>query len=251
VSRRFATGLLGLTLAGAGCSLIPTAQVAASPCAVQFSDARCEAILVWVIDELGVQPDQVATIAIVPATPPPGLGRGSPVTLEVGLADGSSREMTISCPGVSGAFLPRCMAEPEVEFLIPGNEGYRDFPENATPVPPVDPAAEDAAIPLDLPRVDIPIGRAGEQRFVLGQARLANGILREVRATLADRWPDSVLLRGSIVLEIRPVGGGEAITNIYQHGWQPGVEPVEVSIVFDAAILRPGAHLTLLDVLVR
>jgi hypothetical protein len=70
-------------------------------------------------------------------------------------------------------------------------------------------------------------------------------------ASLADRWPDSVLLRSAIVLEIRPVGGGEAITNIYEHGWQPGVEEVEVSIVFDAAILRPGAHLTLLDVVVR
>jgi len=251
VSRRFAAGLLGLILAGTGCSLIPTVQVAASPCAVQFSDARCEAILVWVMDELGVQPDQVATIAIVPATPQPFIGHDAPVTLRVGLADGSGREMTMHCQGVAGAFLPRCMAEPEVELLIPGNEGYRDFPENATPVPPVDPAAEAAAIPLDLPRVDIPINRTGQQRFVLGQASLANGILREVRASPADRWPDSVLLRGSIVLEIRPVGGGEAITNIYEHGWQPGVEPVEVSIVFDAAILRPGAHLTLLDVLVR
>jgi hypothetical protein len=104
---------------------------------------------------------------------------------------------------------------------------------------------------LDVRRVDIPIDRTGEQRVVLGRATLANGILREVRAGLDDRWPDSVLLRGAIVLEIRPVGGGEPITNIYEHGWQPGVQAVEVSIVFNVAILRPGAHLTLLNVFIR
>jgi hypothetical protein len=251
VTNRFVAGVLGLILAGAGCSLIPGAQVPATPCAVQFADARCEAILVWVADELGVQPDQVASIAIVPATPGPLIGHDAPLTLLVGMADLSTRELAMHCFGVSGAFLPRCMAEPKLEFLIPGNEGYRDFPENSTPVPAVDPAAADAAIPLDLRRVDIPIDRTGEQRVVLGQASLANGILREVTAGLEDPWPDSVLLRSAIVLEIRPVGGGEAINNIYVHGWRPGVEPVEVSIAFNAAILRPGAHLTLLNVLVR
>jgi hypothetical protein len=251
VSSRFAAAFLALSLAGGGCFMSP--PVAAAPCAAQFSTARCDAIMVWIVGELGIQPDQIGSIAIVPPAPePPGMiGRGTSVLLRVGFVDGTTREMTMLCAGTAGNYLPQCMADPRIEFLIPGSEGYRDFPENATPVPAIDPAAEAAAVPLALPRVDVPIDRTGGQRFVLGQAGLANGILREVKSTLAEPWPASVFILGSIRMEIRPLGGGDPIGNIYEHGWRPGVETVEVSIVFNAAILRPGAHLTLLDVVVR
>jgi hypothetical protein len=143
------------------------------------------------------------------------------------------------------------MPEPQIELQIAARDNYRDIPAGATPVPALDPDAEAAAIPLDLPRIEVPIDQLGEQRLVLGEATLANGIIREVSAALGEPWPESVVLRGAIRFEIQPKGGGPPIDNIYAHGWREGVETVEVSIVFNAAILRPGAHLTLVGVVVR
>ena len=154
-------------------------------------------------------------------------------------------------PGRRGAFLPECMPEPRIELQVAARDNYRDTPVGATPVPAIDHAAEAAAVPLELPRIEIPIDKVGEQRFVLGEATLANGVLREVSASLGEPWPESVVLRGAIHLEIRPKSGGDPIENIYVHGWREGVEVVEVSIAFNAAIVRPGAHLTLVGVVVR
>jgi hypothetical protein len=253
VSRRIAAGLLAVTLAGGGCSVLLPGSVAVDPCAANFTPARCEAIGVWAAEALGVAPEQVASIGIVAPTPDPdpAVGRGAPVSLRVVVADGSTRELTLQCFGVAGAFLPECMPEPAIELQIPARDNYRDLPVGSTPMPALDPEAEALAVPLDLPRIEIPIDHAGEQRVVLGEATLANGMIREVKAALGEPWPASVVLRSAIHFEIRPKSGGEPIENMYLHGWRKGVEVVEVSIVFDAAILRPGAHLTLVGVLVR
>jgi hypothetical protein len=179
------------------------------------------------------------------------LGHGTTVMLRVVTADGATHDLTLLCAGVAGAFLPECMPEPRIELQVAARDNYRDTPVGATPVPAIDPTAEAAAVPLDLPRIEIPISEPGAQRVVLGEATLANGVLREVRAAIGEPWPESVVLRGAIHFEIRPQSGGDPIENIYVHGWREGVEIVEVSITFNAAILRPGAHLTLVGVVVR
>lgn len=222
-----------------------------SLCSAQFSQERCEAMAVWAARELGIPPEQIAAIDIAPPTPDPGIfDHDDPVILVVRVEDGGSHEMTLHCVGVDGAWRAECMAEPSVILGIPGAEGYRDFPENASPVPEPDPAAVAAARPLELARYEVPIEASGPQRIVIGRVGLANGIVREMGGTLEDDWPDNMVLLGAR-LELEPIDGGDPITNIYEHGWRPGVEQVDVVLVFDAALVRPGATLVLVDVVVR
>jgi hypothetical protein len=144
------------------------------------------------------------------------------------------------------------MPEPQLVLsnLIEG--GYRDTPEGATPMPDIDPEAMAEAVPLLVQRLEIPIDAPGPKRIRLGEAMLANGIVQEASFSIEGAWPAGLGLRGgSVRLELVAEGETEPIWNIYEHGWIEGTERVDVFLVFDAALVRPGARLVVLDVRVR
>ena len=240
-------------LALAACSLLSSDPSAARPCASEHSAARCDAMLAWASGSLGVPVDQIVGLELAPrTTEPPQMDRTHAVGLVVRLADGSSRTATVMCPGVSGGFRPECMPEPHLILHWPGSNGYHDYPEGATPVPAMDPAVAAAATPLAVPRLDIPIAQPGLQRIKVGRATLANGILQESSFQVTETWPANLVLRdGSVSLELVSLDGGRPFFNSYDHGWIPGLERVDVFIVFDPVIVRPGARLIVTDVLVR
>lgn len=219
-----------------------------------FASARCEAIAVRAADSRGVDPNRVVRVDVLqaPAAPAGNVGGAREVSVLLTLDDGSTRDAAISCGGIAGAFDPPCMAEPVVEVTFSGSDsgGYRDIPEGSTPFPAIDPAADAAARPLRIARQTIPINGPGPARILLGQVALANGVLQEVSISLADPWPDTVVLRSPLRMDIAPAGEAP-IWNIYVHGWHEGTETVEAWLTFDAAIVRPGASLELVDVVVR
>ncbi len=239
----------------AGCSdLVPAAPGVARPCAQAFVVQRCEAILVAAADNLAVDPSIVTSVIILPNSPEPDgqIGRAQPTNVRLGLADGTTADTSIACPGISGAFRPECMPEPHLVLSNLMENGYRDTPENATPVPAIEPDAMAAAVSLLIPRVEIPVVAPGPQRIHLGEVALANGIVQEATFEIEGTWPAGLVLRGgSVRLELIAVGETEPIWNIYEHGWVQGTEPVDAFLVFDAGLVRPGARLVVLNVRVR
>ena len=251
--------LVPVALAGAalgGClDPIVSTPTEPVPCAASFSTARCEAIVAWVTGELGIEPSGIDGVDIVPSPPePPGqIGGTVPITLRVHLPDGPARDVAMHCFGTSPAFRSECMDDPHVELVYatgPGS-GYHDTPVGSTPFPDPDPAAAARAVPLLIDRQTISVVQPGVTRVVLGQALLANGIIQALSFELADDWPDTVVLRGNITLEVTPAAGGGPIWNIYEHGWHDGVEAVEVAITFNAAILKAGASFEIVNLIVR
>jgi hypothetical protein len=109
-----------------------------------------------------------------------------------------------------------------------------------------------AAVPLLVRRLEIPIDAPGAKRIHLGEVAVANGIIQEATFDIEGAWPPGLVLRGGAVrLDLVPVGGGEPIWNIYEHGWVEGTEPIDVFLVFDVGLVRPGAQLVVLDLRVR
>jgi hypothetical protein len=239
----------------AGCQALsialPDPSRAPRQCGTVFSIERCDALLVAAAITHGIAPEDVINIQILPP-PTPRTANGQPdPRIRVGLltADGRTAEALIACGRPST--VPACMDEPRIFLTLPGDTSYFHYLPGATPVPAIDPKAAAAANPLDIHRLDIPILETGPHRLLIGHATLANGIIRGARAELADDWPANVLLLGEIRIEIVTTAGGDRITNRYAHGWQPGVEPVDVFVVFEPIYVQPGAMLTLLNVLVR
>jgi hypothetical protein len=118
-------------------------------------------------------------------------------------------------------------------------------------LPGIERSALAAAIGVDIARISIPIERTGPQRVLLGEAKLANGIIRTATAELADPWPENVVFRNTVRLELVPVDGGDPIRNAYEHGWRQGIERVNVFVTFEPLLVGAGAVLTLVDVSVR
>ncbi len=242
-----------VALLAAGCDALPggVGPAVPRPCPAAFSTARCDAILVWAANA-GIDPTQVVNVEIVPLpTPEFQFPPDRRIGVRLSLAGGGTEDTVIQCAGLAGAFDPPCMETPGLRLSISAGEAYHDVPVGATEVPEADASAVAAAKALPIDRIEIPISRTGQQRVLLGQASLANGIIRSAPADLAEDWPANVVFTGGLTVEITPAAGGDPIWNIYEHGWREGVELVDVTVVFDAALVRPGAVLTLIDVIVR
>jgi len=227
----------------------------AGTCISTSSADGCQALALAAATQLGVGFDAVRAIDVVPNPSPEQIDFAHRTFLSVELVDGSRHDVVISCPGVSGAYDPPCMAFPIVPLGYPrGNEGgggYTDTPENALPFPSLDPAAVANARPLRVASLPVPITVAGKTTIVVGTALLPNGYLAEGDFGLADPWPSNVLLNGGVILEVRPTAGGDPLFNLYAHGWHPGVESVTATITFGVAWFEPGATLPLVDIVVR
>lgn len=223
-------------------------------CVVVFSPDRCDALAIAAAEDLAVPFEQVRSIEVVPNPSPVQMDFAHRTFLLVTLDDSTLHSVVISCPGIAGASEPRCMWEPNVPLGAPGGLDrccYTDWPEGATPVPPADPAAIGQSRALRVPRLVVPITALGPQSIVVGRALLPNGLLRDSAFETTDPWPTDAHFTGGIILEVRPVDGGPPLANVYEHGWRPGVEEVEAILTFSASWFKPGASITVVDLVVR
>lgn len=250
-------GLL-LALALAGCVGLVAAE---APCELRYSEDRCGAIADRVATDLDLPIGSITGLTLLPEPEPDGqrLG-GPPILVRVHLADGTSREAVIPCPGISAMYSPPCMEEPAVRASSVTINGYRDVPcldaectAVATPHPDIDPEAAAVAEPILVDRLEVPIDGVGRYEVPVGTGTLPNGILTDATFRLADAWPDGVSIQDAVVmLDVRSLEpDGKPFDNYYLHGWRAGVERVEAVLVFEVRRFVPGAVLAVEAVVVR
>jgi len=211
--------------------------------------------------EVGKNRDDVTAVAIVPDPPPEGttLGGAWPIRVRISLSDGQTHDARM-CGGVSLA--ASCSDDPQLEARSKVGGGYHDHPCGvdpddasacAAPLPPIDPAAIEAAEPITLDQLSIPIEHLGPQGVVVGEGSLANGVWTAGTFRFVDTWPADLALRDAIVLlELRSLeGDGKPFDNYYLHGWRAGVERVRAVLRFDVLWFKPGATLEIRNVVVR
>jgi hypothetical protein len=253
------------------CSVLPSVDLPASPtpCAMTYSEDRCDAIAVVAAKELGVEVADVARLDILPPpTPERGpdgevlqtLSGGPSPEIGVILADGSSLRFMLHCGGIASGYVPACMDEPRLQPSSATLGGYRDVPcageppdGCATPQPAIEPGALAAAAPLVIDALDIAIDGVGPHEIPIGTGSLPNGILSEAAFQLVDPWPDGlVILEGRVFLDVRSLeSDGVPFHNYYEHGWREGVEDIEAVLIFTVDHVEPGAVLRIADVIVR
>lgn len=255
-------GVATIVLVIAGCDVIagafPVPPEAPKPCGQVFNPVRCLAMIDAVASRLNTTREDIAALEVMPDPTPRVVdgvviletrGGAAPIELRATLADGSSHR-TSMCGGIPSD--PACMDEPKLDTSSFMSGGYRDVPQGSSPVPSAAPDAVLAATALRIDRLDIPIDHTGLHEVRLGEARLPNGLLSTVYFELVDDWPtDLTIIDGGVHLEIRSMVDGTAISNIYEHGWREGTEPVEAVLVFDVFRFDPGATLSIRNVVVR
>jgi len=241
-------------LLAAACSMFPSAadDRMPKPCGVVYGVARCEAMTDIVAADVGKNRDDVTSVAIVPDAPPEGvhLGAGWHIRVRIALKDGSAHDMLI-CGGVVHEVA--CLDDPQLEVRSALSGGYRDVPEGSTPVPTLEPSAAQAAAPLVLDSLSIPIDRLGAREVVLGDGSLPNGLWTAGTVEFAEPWPDDLALRDAVVLlEVRSLEPhARPFENAYTHGWRSGLERFRAVLRFDVLWFRSGATLELRNVSVR
>jgi hypothetical protein len=246
-------------------------QLAASECAaMQFATDRCLAVVEaarealdgwWIGVDFGWAAIERVTLGPVSEVTFGGHAVAAVVFLMV---DGTTYSHDVRCGGISIYSLV-CTDHPEI--LVTGpfglGGGYTDTPCGATPggepgsacatpMPTIDPDAAAAAVPLEIAARDYPITATGHLEIVVGRATLPNGILSDARFDLADRFTRAFIVEGGIRLEVRSLDPSRPpFDNVYEHGWYPGTEEVEVYLVLDVVSFTPGAALQIRDLVVR
>jgi len=248
----------------AGCSALADAPPVPQPCGQVYGTQQCLALTDEAAALSARTRDDVTTIDIV-AFPTTQNGvlivrSGGGFNVRLTFTDGTMTE-TPMCVGIpSGA---ACMDTPRLQAgsSVQEGGGYRDVPcpdgsppnSCGTPLPTLEPAAVAAARPLSVARFPIPIDHLGAYEVSLGEASLANGVANLATFEFVDDWPLDVSLKGGAArIELRSLEpDGKPFQNYFDHGWRPGVERVEVFLVFDVLWFEPGAVLRIRDVLVR
>jgi hypothetical protein len=227
---------------------------------------RCLAVVEAAMDETSIAWSNIDSVALAPAPSlDPSLAGGSRTIAAVtfALPDGSTRQVVVGCPGITGEFSLVCTDHPRILLSIPV-VGYHDLPCRggpggspgslcATPVPSIDPAAAPDAVTLRIPAKDIPISSTGHLEIDLGRATLPNGVLSDARFSLADPYSSAFRVEPEgIRLEVRSLDPSRPpFENAYAHGWYPGTEDVEAYLVLDVTSFTPGARIEVRDLIVR
>jgi hypothetical protein len=212
----------------------------------------------YAASKLGARYDEIAVLEVLPSTTGGSLIGGSrSLDTLVTLRDGSTHEVSMDCHGLPGL---QCLDDPLLEATSVMTGGYFDVPcageppdGCATPVPATAPDALAAAVPLSVPRLNLPIDRVGRHEVIVGEATLPNGILSVAEfAFVSNEWPsDFKIVDGIVRLEVRSLEHPDRpFWNVYEHGWVPGTERVEVLLLFDVLRHEPGATLSIRDLVV-
>jgi hypothetical protein len=101
--------------------------------------------------------------------------------------------------------------------------------------------------------LDVPIDHVGDYEVLMGEAKLANGLLTKTALSLVDGWPtDLTILSSSVWIDLRSLeSDGRPFFNVYDHGWRKGVERIAAYLVFHVDRFDPGAVLRIRDVVVQ
>jgi hypothetical protein len=268
-----------LALASTACSLLPGQPGAPAGltddvgipypegcAAFGLTDRQCEHIVNRIGDSLHVDRSQVREIRLL-GDPGCQAEDGSQVIcmrttafrVRVRFIQGDARlfEGSQFC-GVGGENDLGCTDPPTALLSAPTLSGYTDIPCSgdppdgcASPVPTIDPAVAKDAKALTIASRDVPLDHVGHYDIPLGTAVLPNGVLTEGSFALADDAQTDFLLTDSVIrLEVTGPDD-KPIFNVYEQGWRPGTETVDVHLVFDLEAVDPGATLGVRDVVVR
>jgi len=239
-----------------------------------FSPERCAAVVAIARHRFGLD-DAAATVELLSdpplACPTDANGRtvicvrsggGTAVIVRITTPGGATREAPFPC-GVGSQGSIACSDHPVVQTRTP-IEGYRDIPCGgedatgnptgcATPLPAIDASATNAARPLKVASLDIPIDHDGPYQIRIGTAGIANGVLTTATVTLAEPALDHLLLdEDGVAMRIRSTDPTHPpFDNYYQHGWYPGVEDADVFLDFVVISHRPTAVLQVRDLIVQ
>ena len=233
-----------------------------------LSSRRCAYIVGWAEGQAGIDPSSPVTVELL-ADPLCAAGSSPCDTVRLGgqfvvrvrllATDGSSSDQSVFC-GLGGDRSLLCTETPVIGRSSPTTSGYHDVPcageapENpcASPVPTADPSAVRSAVPLEVPRLEIPIDHTGEYVIPVAEAVLSNGILTEASFGLEDESPtDLIVAPEGVHLEVTSLDGGRPFVNAYDHGWRPGTERVQAELRFTVESFEPGAKLVVTTIVVR
>ncbi len=256
MSRTLVLGLgMALVLVVAGAWLLgPSLSTSTLPypggCAeLRLSDGRCAAIVDALVGRAGINEARVREVALVRQD-------GWLAAARFRMASGRIRTADRTCGGLEREVNILCTDQPEV---IAHTGVDRDVPcageppdGCASPLPAIDPAVAAMAVPLTIDRLDVPIDHVGRYEIPLGIATVPNGMLSERTFSMPDASPDGMLFApDGIDLEVRSIEDGDLVDHAYAHGWRPGIEWVDVRLVFVITQFDPGAVLEVRDIVVR
>lgn len=238
-----------------------------------FSPERCAAVVAIARHRLAIE-DAAATVELL-SDPPlvcPTVangrilcvrsGGGTAVIVRITAPGEAAREAPFNC-GVGSQGSIACSDHPVVVTRTP-IDGYRDIPCSgedatgnptncATAQPAIDPDAINAARPLKVAALDIPIDHDGAYEVRIGTAGIANGVLTMANFTLVEPTLDQLLLdEGGVSMRIRSTDPTHRpFDNYYQHGWYPGVEEADVFLDFVVVGHHPAAVLQVRNLIIQ
>jgi hypothetical protein len=226
-----------------------------------FPARRCAAIVDRAIDEAPINKTLVAGIELLPPAPPAlreGQHRsGGPMVVQVrfSFANAPSVTQEVWCHGIDLDDDLACTKDPRL-MLFAGIDHdvpcAGEPPAGCATLPKTpDHAAMDAANPLRIVALDIPLDHLGRYEVKVGRASLPNGYLSRREFDLTDLKPTTFWITGGIRLDVRStVAGRPPIGSVYRDGFK-GPEPVDVFLVFDVTGTSPGAVLRVRELIVQ
>jgi hypothetical protein len=249
-----------------GCQLVgsggPRGGAYPGACAdLGFSARRCAAIVDLAIDEAAINKTLVAKIEMLSSAGPAAPGeRGAMARIRFTFGDGTSITQDVAgCGGVGRGDEVACTNDPQlmlfggIDHDIPcAGEAPNGDPTDCATLPTTpDHAAMEAATPLRIVALDIPLGHTGPYEVKVGRASLPNGYLSRREFEVADLRPTTFWITGGIRLDIRPtVAGRPPVGSVYRDAFK-GPEPVDVVLVFDVTETSPGAVLRVRELVVQ
>jgi hypothetical protein len=237
-----------------GCGLLPAARgpYPGGCASFEFSPRRCSAIVeaarASAADRLVSEPVSIELLEGDWSD----IGGYEVVRVVFELADGTSVEEPVVCIGVPHGPDDAVCQEPRLAIAtnVDHDVPCTGEPPEGCPSPIVpDPAAVQAARPLRVPALVVPIEGLGHHEVELGRVGLPNGYVTRLDATIVNDQPTDFWITPEIRLELRPEGDARPpFGNVYMRSLVDGVEEATAWLVFEVTEASPGAALKLADI---
>jgi hypothetical protein len=251
--------LVGLILSACGAGGPPAGPYPAACAGFGFETQQCDAVVARALADLPrVEETDIVAINLLPAEPPKEgvLLGGRPIArVEFVLADGQRPSTQVWCTGIGHPADRTCQPDAHISIStgIDGDVPCSGEPPVgcATVPPPPRPSSVDAARPLVIAELEIPLDHIGRYQVEIGVATLPDGALTVRTATLVDPQPSDYWINESIRLDVRPdLPARPPVGSLFREPFD-GPEPVRVFLTFIVEEFEPGAVLRLKDVEVR
>ena len=218
-----------------------------------LSARRCEAIVDKAIRDAGIDPEAIVGITLLPFERQRTLGGGQVALVGLALRDGTEVTREVTCIGVSMRLA--CAEVLDIPTSVGVDQDVPcegEPPEGCATLPPSPaPDAVEAATPLRIGALDIPLDRLGQYEVEVGTASLPDGYLSERSFRLDNRAAETFWIDAGVRLDVRPdVPGRPMIGSRYRDRFE-GPEPVTVFLVFEVTDLDAPSVLRVRDIVVR